>query len=218
MRFGADLSFIATSDPKKCLSLCASLAPDILDRFSQKVRYVTHAQMRNIHPNRLHWTEVWAATKKPHVDIEKLFMDERISPLIVLEDPKNLGNLGACIRTSAALGASGVIVLGDADPWNPRVIQAASGTQFALPVGRVLSLPAFKGELIVCDPKGDDVSLLDLPADSIFFFGTERDGVSSLVDMHTAKKVSIPMKEGVSSLNLAVSVGAVLSCVRRRSV
>jgi len=209
MRFGANLSFIATSDPEKSLSLCTKLAPDILDSFSQKLCIVTQAQMKHIHPNRLHWTEVWAVAQRPTVDIEALFREQRTEPLIVLEDPKNLGNLGACIRTSAALGASGFVVLGESDPWSPRVIQGASGLQFALPVGRMSTIPPYSGTLMVCDPDGEDVSTTSIPQGVIMLFGTEREGVtdSFLAD----QKVRIPMHEGVSSLNLSVSVGIALT-------
>jgi RNA methyltransferase, TrmH family len=56
-----------------------------------------------------------------------------------------------------------------------------------------------------------------LPDRAVFAFGTERHGLSSEVFERADARISIPMREGVSSLNLATSVAIVLFAMRIRS-
>ena len=53
-----------------------------------------------------------------------------------------------------------------------------------------------------------------VPERAILAFGTERHGLSSEVFERAEARVSIPMREGVSSLNLATSVAIVLFAMR----
>lgn len=211
IRFHAEISLLVTSHKEKVLGLCRELSPDILPYFEKHLQTIEASLIKMISPGRIHWTEVWAVAKRPVGSSEDLLLSkDRTSPLVLLENPKNQGNLGACIRTSAGLGASGLIVLGEAGPWHPRIVQAASGLQFALPVGNIASLPSYSGHLYISDPEGEDLSKISFQPDSILLFGTEREGVSETLKQHQATHIRIPMKSGVSSLNLAVSVGIVL--------
>jgi TrmH family RNA methyltransferase len=64
--------------------------------------------------------------------------------------------------------------------------------------------------LLALDPDGEPLDPAALPARAVLAFGTERHGLSrELLDSADAR-VSIPMRAGVSSLNLATSVAAVL--------
>jgi tRNA G18 (ribose-2'-O)-methylase SpoU len=56
-----------------------------------------------------------------------------------------------------------------------------------------------------------------LPASAVLAFGTERYGVSDELLALADARVSIPMRDGVSSLNLATSVAAVLFAWRLRA-
>jgi TrmH family RNA methyltransferase len=211
IRFHAEITLLVTSNKEKAMNLCRTLSPDILPFFDRHLQTIESSHMQKISPGRLHWTEVWAVTKRPLDSSGNLLLSyNRTSPLVLLEDPKNQGNLGACIRTSAGLGASGLIVVGEADPWHPRIVQAASGLQFGLPIGKISSLEPYAGHLYVCDPEGEDLSTITFHPDSILLFGTEREGVTEKIKQYQATHIRIPMKSGVSSLNLAVSVGIVL--------
>jgi len=217
IRFHAEIMTLVTSCEEKVMNLCRDLSPDILPYFRKHLQTIESSQMEKISPGRLHWTEVWAVAKRPVDSSGDLLSDStRTSPLVLLEDPKNQGNLGACIRTCAGLGASGLIVVGEASPWHPRIVQAASGLQFALPVGNISSLPPYAGHIYVSDPEGEDLSQIAFHPDSILLFGTERDGVSEKIKQHQATHIRIPMKSGVSSLNLAVSVGIVLHAAQNQ--
>jgi tRNA G18 (ribose-2'-O)-methylase SpoU len=56
-----------------------------------------------------------------------------------------------------------------------------------------------------------------MPSRAVLAFGTERRGISEGLLAHADHRVSIPMRPGVSSLNLATSVAAVLFAWRLTS-
>ena len=219
LRFGAEILCIVTTDIEKLQGFVKKLAPDFFGLYKKGVvELIPEAQIQSLHENRLHWTGVWAVAKRPEVDSVALLQNtERTAPLVLLEDPKNAGNLGASIRVAAALGASGLVVIGksdQSDPWAPRVVQGASGLHFALPIGRIPRLEEFSGTLVMFDPEGADISSVAIPKDALFLFGTERGGITDATKERGALKVRIPMREGVSSLNLATSVSIALYSVR----
>jgi len=133
--------------------------------------------------------------------------------VVVLEDPRDLGNLGACVRVAAAADAAGVLSTGTHDPWHPDVLRGAAGLHFALPVMRLADIEQLKDTkrpLLAIDPAGDPLVPAELPERALLAFGTERYGLSEELGVRAEARVSIPMRSGVSSLNLATSVAAVL--------
>jgi TrmH family RNA methyltransferase len=143
--------------------------------------------------------------------------DPRPAPLVLLEDPRGLGNIGWCVRTAAGADAAGVITTGVHDPWNQSSLRVAAGLQFALPVARAseeqldaLSGPARERPLVALDTAGETVHPELIPARAILAFGTERQGLSETILQRADAHVRLPMREGVSSLNLATAVAAVL--------
>ncbi len=82
-------------------------------------------------------------------------------PVVVLERPRHLGNLGAVVRVAAAADAGGVLVVGDADPWHPTAVRAAAGLHLALARGSPATrLPDDTGTrpIVALDPDGDDLA------------------------------------------------------------
>ena len=78
----------------------------------------------------------------------------------------------------------------------------------------VEDLPPSDRPLIAIDPGGDDLRPAQLPPRAVLAFGTERYGLSAgLLDRADAR-LGIPMRAGVSSLNLATAVAAVLFAQR----
>jgi TrmH family RNA methyltransferase len=125
-----------------------------------------------------------------------------------------MGNIGACIRVSAAAGAAAVIATGENDPWHPDAVRGAAGLHFALPVAKVKSLPQSDRPLLAIDPEGEELAPEQVPARAVLAFGTERHGLSGEVFERADARISIPMREGVSSLNLATSVAVTLFAMR----
>ncbi len=85
------------------------------------------------------------------------------------------------------------------------------GLQFALPVAQVANTElASDRPLVAVDTSGEPFHPKDLPPRAILAFGTERHGLSKDVLARAQTRVRLPMREGVSSLNLATSVSALL--------
>jgi TrmH family RNA methyltransferase len=132
------------------------------------------------------------------------------APIVLLENPSHLGNLGAVVRVAAAAGAAAVLVTGAPDPWHPAALRGSAGLHFALPVGRLDALPTTDRPLLAIDPEGEPLTA-DVPLDrAILAFGSERRGLSENMLCRARQRVAIPMQPGVSSLNLACAVAVVL--------
>ena len=136
------------------------------------------------------------------------------APLILLEDPRNLGNLGAVIRVAAAAEAAGVLSTGVQDPWDPVAVRGSAGLHFALPVGQLHELPLTDRPLLAFAPGGEALRPERIPARAVLAFGSERTGLSAELLGRADARLSLPMRAGVSSLNLATSVAAVLYSLR----
>jgi TrmH family RNA methyltransferase len=126
---------------------------------------------------------------------------------VLLDDPRHPGNAGAAIGGAAAAGASGVALLGALDPWHPAVLRGAAGLHYALPV-LVCELAEVHGPVLALDADGE--LWRTVPNDAVLVVGSERSGISSAVRSRADAVVSLPMRDGVSSLNLATAVSAAL--------
>ena len=158
-------------------------------------------------------TGVMALAVRPSVDTAAVLADARAAPVVLLEDPRDLGNMGACVRVAAAADAAGVLSTGTHDPWHPDALRGAAGLHFAVPVARACvaeDLQRLDRPLLAIDPDGEPLEPSALPARALLAFGTERHGLSRELLARADAHVGIPMRAGVSSLNLATSVAAVL--------
>jgi TrmH family RNA methyltransferase len=213
LRFGADLVEAVAVDPPALEAMAAELAPDLAGQVAGQVEEVDKGTLADLVPLVPH-TGVAAIARRPRVDLDAALADPAPAPAVLLEQPRNMGNIGACIRVSAAAGAAAVIVTGPNDPWHADAVRGAAGLQFALPVAAVESLPRSDRPLLAIDPEGEELAPGLVPPRAILAFGTERHGLSSEVFERAEGRVSIPMREGVSSLNLATSVAVVLFFMR----
>src|SRR4051794_27693694 len=216
LRFGAELVEAVATDPPALEAMAAERAPGLEGRLSAPVAPVRGEALAGLVPLVPH-TGVAAIARRPRVDPAAALADPAPEPAVLLEQPRNMGNIGACIRVAAAAGAAALITTGENDPWHPDAVRGAAGLQFALPVAKVESLPASDRPLLAIDPEGEELAPERLPARAVLAFGTERHGLSSEVFERAGARVSIPMRDGVSSLNLATSVAIVLFAMRIRS-
>jgi TrmH family RNA methyltransferase len=216
LRFGAELVEAVAVDPPALEAMAADLAPDLAGRIAARVETVDEETLAGLVPLVPH-TGVAAIARRPRVDLGAALAAPDPAPAVLLEQPRNMGNIGACIRVAAAAGAAALIATGENDPWHPDAVRGAAGLQFALPVGKADSLPPSDRPLLAIDPEGEGLAPERLPERAVLAFGTERHGLSSEVFERADTRVSIPMREGVSSLNLATSVAIVLFAMRIRS-
>jgi tRNA G18 (ribose-2'-O)-methylase SpoU len=216
LRFGAEVPVAVAVDRAAALALADELAPDVRDALDALLTEVPEAVYRGF-VARPHPTAVAALAVRPdrHANLRTLARTPRPAPVVVLDDPRNLGNAGAVIRLAAGFGATGVVTTGTLDPWHPNVVRGGAGLHFATAVERVdvagegaEGLPA--GPLFALDPEGSDIRDLRLPDDAVLAFGSERGGLSAALRSRADHLVSLPMRPQVSSYNLATSVAMTL--------
>ncbi|HXN39701.1 MAG TPA: TrmH family RNA methyltransferase [Solirubrobacteraceae bacterium] len=213
LRFDAPLLEVVTVDAPGLRRLAQTLAPDLCERMlalAQQVDRSVFEQLSPLAPS----TGVIALAQRRATDSASVLADRRAAPVVLLEDPRDLGNMGACVRVAAAADVAGVLTTGTHDPWHPDALRGAAGLHYAVPVGRVQRLQELDGRfqrpLLAIDPRGDPLDPSSLDARAVLAFGSERYGLSDELSERADARVSIPMRAGVSSLNLATSVAAVL--------
>ncbi len=218
VRFGAEILRAAITDPEEVRKLAETLAPDILERLPADTPVVSPQRMRAA-GLKDPITGVLAVALRPIVDVRAALADPLPAPVVLLERPRGLGNIGWCVRTAAAADITGLLTTGIHDPWSPTAVRIGVGLQFAVPVARIADtagggvaqeLLNSDRPLIAVDTRGETVHPRELPPRAILAFGTERHGLSEELLASAQASVSLPMRPGVSSLNLATSVAALL--------
>ena len=213
LRFDAEVLEVVAADPQQLRELSEGLAPDLADSLAGRTIPIASEVLAELAPQAPR-TGVVAIARRPGVDLAAVLVERRPAPLILLEDPRTMGNMGACVRVAAAADAAGVLTTGPNDPWHPDALRGAAGLHFALPVAGIEELPASDRPLVAIDPGGDDIRPAELPPRAVLAFGTERYGLSAALLDRADARVGIPMRAGVSSLNLATAVAAVLFAQR----
>jgi len=208
VRFGANILGTWTANPIELEALRQRLAPDVAFR----VEIVDAATLKAVTPR----GQVVAIARRPvQADADAVLAGD--GHVVLLEDPRHLGNLGAVIRVAAAAGAAGVITTGCQDPWHPDALRGSAGLHFALPVHHLRTIKTNGRPLIALDPDGEPINPGTLPQAAVLAFGTERDGLSDELLAQAQQRVALPMAPGVSSLNLATAVAATLYALRLSS-
>jgi TrmH family RNA methyltransferase len=213
LRFGAEVVEAVAVDPPRLEQLAGELAPDLAGSLAPLVREVDRATLADL-VSLVPRTGVVAIARRPAVDLAATLADPRPAPVVLLEQPRNMGNIGACIRVAAAADAAAVLTTGENDPWYPDAVRGAAGLHFALPVAGIEALPRSDRPLLAVDPDGEEIGPGLVSERAVLAFGTERHGLSDELRERADARVAIPMKAGVSSLNLATSVAIVLFAMR----
>ena len=209
LRFGAELLEAVAVDPDSLEALAADLAPDLAGTLAGRVEQIDAETLARIVPL-VPRTGVVAIARRPPLDLAATLADPRPAPVVLLEDPRNMGNIGACVRVAAAADAAALLTTGEHDPWYPDAVRGGAGLPSALPVGAIEALPDSDRPLLAIDPEGEDLIPARLPERAVLAFGTERHGLSSELLQRADARIAIPMRPGVSSLNLATSVAVTL--------
>ncbi len=225
LRFGAEVEVVAAVDPEGLERMAAELAPDLAGRFRALAgEPVALELLRTLAPH-VPRTQVLALAHRPPFDAAALraapAAGAAARPVVLLEDPRDRGNVGAVVRVAAAAEAAGVVTTGMHDPWDPSALRGSAGLHFALPVGRDDGFVAALADaragglasgrpLVALDPDGDVLVPAALPPHAVLAFGTERHGLSDELLARADARLRLPMRPGVSSINLATAVAAVL--------
>ena len=233
LRFGGDILLSLSPNKAELLGLANSFAPDTVEFIESSVVEIELGQYQSLIKD-AHRTGVVSIAKKPKINLKDVLATKK--PIVLIEDCRNLKNLGAVIRVSAGADIGAVLSLSkQIDVWQPGVLIGSAGLNFALPCLNItdddLSLIKQTRTLIAMDPEGNSFIPKAIPPKEkpggpashqlawcegeaikppVFIFGTERDGISPLLLNLSDEKLSIPMKPRVSSLNLATSVAIVV--------
>jgi RNA methyltransferase, TrmH family len=208
LRFGAEPLVVVAAAPERVRRLAAALAPDVarrLEAITTTVDGATFAALAPFPPP----TGILALALRPAVDVAGLLAAPGDAPVVLLEAPSDLGNIGAVVRVAAAAGAAGVLTTGRHDPWHPVALRGAAGLHYALPVARVDELPGGR-PIVAIAPGGEPLRPGLIPARAVLALGTERGGLSAALLARAELRVGIPMRAGVSSLNLATAAAVAL--------
>ncbi len=145
---------------------------------------------------------------------------------LALEDIRDPGNLGTIIRTADAAGADGIILAGDCcDPYAPECVRATTGSIFAMPL---VKMPTAQFVAFLISWPGECVGTMMAEKMSyrrayqrptLLVLGSESRGLSAPVVQGCNMLVSIPMREGVESLNVAAASALLLfEAIRNHSL
>jgi TrmH family RNA methyltransferase len=139
----------------------------------------------------------------------------RPGPVLLLAGISDPGNAGTLLRSAEAFGAAGVLFgRGGVDPFAPKVVRAAMGSLFRLPVAAVTAedvLAAAAGAarpVIAATLEGEPLAGAALPSNAVLAVGNERHGVGAFLTRWD-RAVRIEQAGATESLNAAVA-GSIL--------
>ncbi len=143
---------------------------------------------------------------------------------VALDRVRDPGNLGTIIRTADAVGAKGIILIGDTtDPFSLETVRATMGSVFAVPVTRATEAEfltwrkGFSGLIVGTHLKGavDYRTIAYGNKPVILVMGNEQQGLPDHLASACDKLARIPQEGRANSLNLAIATGVMLFEIRR---
>jgi TrmH family RNA methyltransferase len=157
----------------------------------------------------------WAVAPEPRAI-------EPESVWIALEEIRDPGNLGTIIRTADAVGADGVMLVGNsADPYSREAVRASMGSIFNVPVARAQATEfvswavRWPGEVVGTHLKATDDFRKPYRPPALLVMGSEGPGLSPQAAEACTRLVKIPMAGRIDSLNIAVATALVLYEIRK---
>ena len=141
------------------------------------------------------------------------------SLVLVLDGIADPGNAGTMLRTARAAGLDTVLATpSTVDLWSPKVMRAGMGAHFHLNLCRDADLAELEHRdlLLAAADDGDPYWDVDWSRPAALIVGSEAHGATPATAAANPRRVTIPMAEGVESLNAAIAAGILLFEARRR--
>ena len=138
------------------------------------------------------------------------------SNIIALEEINDPGNLGTIIRLCDWFGIKNIICSSNSvDCYNPKVIQASMGSICRVNIS-YMDFHKFSDSknynTVAADLNGQNLRDFTFSDNQIIFFGSESNGLSKTLSSQMDHNITIQRyNDNVESLNLATSVGIILS-------
>jgi len=151
---------------------------------------------------------------------------KKVDFILIADGVRDPGNLGAMLRTAAAAGVDEVwLPTGTVDPFAPKVVRAAMGAHFRLPVhaGDWEQIQADTQErglhvYLAAAGRGTAYTQADFRRPLALIVGGEASGAGNRAQKLADGYVHIPMPGEIESLNAAIAAAILLfEIVRQRS-
>ncbi|WP_278259660.1 RNA methyltransferase [Nocardioides convexus] len=187
---------------------------DVLDRSDAPCYVLSEALAEEVTGFHVHRGALASLERRPLPSVEEVLDGAR--SVLVLEDLVDHTNVGAILRSGAALGFDAVLLAPRcADPLYRRAIKVAMGAVFSLPWTR---LPDWYDALPDLSARGYTTVALTLAADAVpitdavagldrvaLVLGSEGHGLSPRWEQSADRRAIIPMAAGIDSLNVAAA-------------
>jgi TrmH family RNA methyltransferase len=142
---------------------------------------------------------------------------------VALEAVRDPGNLGTIVRTADAVGAGGVVLVGNTvDPYGREAVRASMGSIFNVALVRMSPerfagwAKGWRGDIAGTHLEGrEDFRATAYRAPTLLVMGSEGPGLSAELAKACTRLVKIPMAGKLDSLNLAVATALMLYEIRR---
>ena len=192
---------------------------EISDDFKWRDAYILSGQLFDKIAGTVTSQGIIAIVKKPVYSAAEFFKIIGDGNIVVLDRLQDPGNIGTIIRTADAAGYKGVMILkGTGDVYSPKVVRAAAGSLFRLPLlfidTTAAAIKAINGvgkKITASCPEGDVCyHEADLSKNVALLIGNEGSGISLEFAESECLKIRIPMTTAVDSLNAAVAAGILM--------
>ncbi|MFA6860031.1 MAG: RNA methyltransferase [Clostridia bacterium] len=146
------------------------------------------------------------------VKIQNGLPQEPLGSYVVLENVQDPGNVGTIIRSAVGSGFLDIILIGSAKVMNPKTFRASSGAIFKANISELKNIDEFfeinknwNLPLIGTSMTGENIFSCTMPKEFGLVLGNEGQGISKEMLKKCNKIVSIPMINGLESLNVGVA-------------
>ncbi len=162
---------------------------------------------------------IMAAVSKPEFHREDFTKNCEGKNFVVLDRLQDPGNIGTIIRTADAAGYGLVVAMkGTADLFSPKVVRAAAGSLFRVPVlflddeDSLIEFAKAAGKKLVATCLEDSRYYYEenLSSDIGLIIGNEGNGIRDSLMEKADIKIKIPMKGNIESLNASVAAAIIM--------
>ncbi|MBI2043467.1 RNA methyltransferase [Candidatus Pacearchaeota archaeon] len=170
-------------------------------------------QSREVLVGFLVWQDTWSLKKL----LDSLNETDKKPFFLLLNKINYESNIGIIARTAFAAGVNGIIFQGDENQFiNEETLHLSVGTIARIPLVKMNIFQAIKElkktstKIFSIQMDGESIFKENLSGPIAFVLGAEGKGLSEEVSKKCDKKLSIPMRQGIDSLNVGISAAIVI--------
>ncbi len=149
--------------------------------------------------------------------LESIYSEKKLPFFLILDDIKYTQNIGAIMRSAFAVGVNGIISAPrDVSLVNDETMRISMGAAERIPIVEMSLFSAVKDlqkngiKVFAIHMDGKTYFESDLTGPCAFVVGAEDVGISTGMLERADEKISIPMREGIGSLNASVSAAVLM--------